>query len=89
MMISEKLLTEINRGRQGLNHGISMGLPKLEGIIDGVTRETYTLIISNSGAGKTSFALYAYVYKPLMEHLDDDDFRVLYPSCSSRHSSPC
>lgn len=78
MMISEKLLTEINRGRQGLNHGISMGLPKLEGIIDGVTRETYTLIISNSGAGKTSFALYAYVYKPLMEHLDDDDFRVLY-----------
>lgn len=55
-----------------------MGLPKLEGIIDGVTRETYTLIISNSGAGKTSFALYAYVYKPLMAHLDDDDFKVLY-----------
>ena len=29
-----------------------MGLPKLESIIDGVTRETYTLILSNSGAGK-------------------------------------
>lgn len=77
-MISEKLLTEIDRGRLGLNHGISMKLPKLESIIDGVTRETYTLIMSNSGAGKTSFALYSYVYRPIMEHLDDDDFKVLY-----------
>lgn len=77
-MIADKLLEEINRGRLGLNHGIGMGLPKLEGIIDGVCRETYTLILSNSGAGKTSFALYAYVYKPLMEHLDDDDFKILY-----------
>ena len=77
-MIFEKLLTEINRGRQGLNHGISIGLPKLEGIIDGVLPETYTLIISNSGAGKTSFALYSYVYKPLMEHLDNDNFKILY-----------
>lgn len=77
-MIADKLLEEIDRGRLGLNHGIGMGLPKLEGIIDGVCRETYTLILSNSGAGKTSFALYAYVYKPLMEHLDDDDFKILY-----------
>lgn len=77
-MISNKLLEEINRGRLGLNHSISMGLPKLESIIDGVSKETYTLIISNSGAGKTSFALYAYVYKPLMEHLDNDDFKILF-----------
>lgn len=77
-MISDKILHEINRGRLGLNHGISMGLPKLEGIIDGVTRETYTLIISNSGSGKTSFALFSYVFQPLMQHLDDDDFKVLY-----------
>lgn len=77
-MIAQKLLSEIDRGRLGLNHGIGMGLPKLESIIDGVTRETYTLILSNSGAGKTSFALYAYVYKPLMEHLEDDDFKILF-----------
>ena len=77
-MISDKLIEEIDRGRLGLNKGIPMGLPKLESIIDGVTRDTYTLILSNSGAGKTSFALYAYVYKPLMEHLDDDDFKILY-----------
>ena len=78
MTIAEKIRNEVDRGRLGLNQGISMGLPKLEGVIDGVTKETYTLIISNSGAGKTSFALYAYVYKPLMEHLDDDNFKVLY-----------
>lgn len=50
-MISDVILNEIDRGRQGLNHGIPMGLPKIESIIDGVCRETYTLIISNSGAG--------------------------------------
>lgn len=57
-----------------------MGLPKLEGIIDGVTQGTYTLIISSSGSGKSSFSLYSYVYRPLMEHLDDDNFKVLYVS---------
>ena len=78
MTIAEKIRNEVDRGRLGLNHGISMGMPKLESVIDGVTKETYTLIISNSGAGKTSFALYAYVYKPIMEHLDDNDFKCLY-----------
>lgn len=57
-----------------------MGLPKLEGIIDGVTQGTYSLIISSSGSGKSSFSLYSYVYRPLMEHLDDDNFKVLYVS---------
>ena len=77
-MIVDEIFKQIDAGRLGENHGYSMGLPKLEGIIDGVTKETYTLILSNSGAGKSSFALYAYVYKPLMEHLDDDDYKVLF-----------
>lgn len=78
--IFQSILKEVERGRQGLNTGMSMGMPKLEGIIDGVTQGTYTLIISSSGSGKSSFSLYSYVYRPLMEHLDDDDFRVLYVS---------
>ena len=77
-MIIDEIFKQIDAGRSGENHGYSMGLPKLEGIIDGVTKETYTLILSNSGAGKSSFALYAYVYKPLMEHLEDDDYKVLF-----------
>ena len=77
-MTIDEVFKQIDAGRAGENHGYSMGLPKLEGIIDGVTKETYTLILSNSGAGKSSFALYAYVYKPLMEHLDDDNYKVLF-----------
>lgn len=77
-MISDSIFNEIDRGRKGLNHGIPFGLPKLESVIDGVCRETYTLIISNSGAGKTSLALYAFVYKPLIANLDNDNFKILY-----------
>ena len=69
-MIIDEIFKQIDAGRAGENHGYSMGLPKLEGIIDGVTKETYTLILSNSGAGKSSFALYAY--------LDDDKYKVLF-----------
>jgi hypothetical protein len=50
-MISDNIFNEIDRGRKGLNHGIPFGLPKLESVIDGVCKETYTLILSNSGAG--------------------------------------
>ena len=80
MTIEEQILEEVSRGRQGLNHGISIGMPKLESIMDGNTRETYTLIMSNSGSGKTSYALYCYVYRAIMEHLDDDDYKCLYIS---------
>lgn len=51
-MISESLYNQIETGRQGSNWGYSLGLPKLEGIIDGVTKNTYTLIMSPSGVGK-------------------------------------
>lgn len=77
-MIVESLLESINLGRSGRNHGIPMGMPKLESLIDGVTKSTNTLIFSNSGAGKTSFALYAYIYQPLNYHLDDDKFKIIY-----------
>lgn len=57
MTIKDEIIAEIQKGRAGNNQGLSMGLPKLESIIDGVCQETYTLIISNSGAGKY-FAVY-------------------------------
>ena len=80
MTLEEQILNEIDRGRAGFNHGITMGMPKLESIMDGNTRETYTLIMSNSGSGKTSFALYSYVYKPLVAHLNDNDYKCLFIS---------
>ena len=78
MSAVSNLISQIDKGRSGTNHGCSLGLPKLEGVIDGLTRQTYTLIMSGSGSGKTSLVLYSYVYRPLMEHLDDDNFKCTY-----------
>lgn len=77
MTITESLLNEIKLGREGKLQGYSMGLSKLESIIDGVTKATYTTIFSNSGAGKSNLMLYSYIYKPLREHLDDGNYRIL------------
>jgi len=77
-MIVDSLLSKIEEGREGKNQGFSMGIPKLEGVVDGITKQTYSVIFSGSGSGKTSLVLYSYVYSPLKEHLDDDNFRIVY-----------
>lgn len=77
-MITNSLMHQITFGREGKNWGYSMGLPKLEEVIDGVTQSTYTLVFSPTGSGKTSLVLYSYIYKPLMEHLEDGNFAVTY-----------
>lgn len=77
-MIAESFLKQVDYGRTGNNQGFTMGLPKLESIIDGVTQGNSTLVFSGSGTGKSSFVLYAYVYKPLMEHLEDNNFKVSF-----------
>lgn len=79
-MIAQSLLKEIDRGREGKNHGFRMGLEKLESIIDGVTKATSTLLFSTTGSGKSSLALYAYVYRPMCDHLEDGNFKVSYYS---------
>lgn len=76
-MIVESLLHKIDEGREGKNQGFTMGLPKLEGVIDGVTKQTFTVIGSDSGTGKSSLMTYAYIYRPIMEHLNDDNYRVI------------
>lgn len=75
-MITDQLLENVEQGRCGKLWGYGMGLPKLEGIIDGVTKGTYTLLFAGSGIGKSNLMLYSYVYRPLMEHLTDNKFRI-------------
>lgn len=75
-MITESLIQAIDRGREGKEQGYSIGLPKLEQVIDGVTKGTYTLIAAESGVGKSSFMLYSYIYRPIMDHLDDGKFKI-------------
>ena len=58
-MISESLLARIDKGRDGNNQGLSIGLDKLESVIDGLTQSTYYLLFSQTGAGKyVNFCIY-------------------------------
>lgn len=75
-MITESLIQAIDRGREGKEQGYGIGLNKLEQVIDGVCKGVYTLIAAESGVGKSSFMLYSYIYRPLMDHLDDHKFRI-------------
>lgn len=50
-MITESLIQAIDRGREGKEQGYSIGLPKLEQVIDGVCKGVYTLIAAESGVG--------------------------------------
>ena len=74
--IVEELVESVDRGREGKSQGYSMGLPKLEEVVDGVCKETYYLLGAESGVGKSSFMLYSFIYRPLMEHLDDNKFKI-------------
>lgn len=47
----DELFSEIDRGREGKNQGFSMGLEKLESVIDGVCPSVYTLVFSGTGNG--------------------------------------
>ena len=64
-MITDELIAAINRGREGKAQGYSIGLPKLEQVIDGVCKKTYYLITAESGVGKSSLMLYSFIYRPL------------------------
>ena len=76
----DKLYELIDKGRSGLNIGISTGLTKLDSVISGIQKQTFYLIAGSTGAGKTSLCLYSFVYRPLMEHLGTDNFKVIYYS---------
>ena len=48
-MSLESFKRSIELGRQGFNQGFSMGLPKLEELIGGITKSTMTLLFASSG----------------------------------------
>ena len=82
-MISEELEIDefyemVESGLNGDNWGMPMGMPKLESLIDGVTQKTFSLVFGESGSGKSSFVLYCYVYRPLMDNLDNDNYNLIY-----------
>lgn len=74
----ESLFTQIDRGREGLNIGLGIGLPILQSMTYGVQRQTYTVLAGGTGSGKTTLALYSYVYRVINDHLEDMCYRVVF-----------
>lgn len=70
----DELFEDIDRGREGKSWGNSIGLEKLESIIDGNTQSTYTTVFAGSGIGKTSFVLFSYLYNSIKEHVNDNNY---------------
>ena len=70
----DELFDDIDLGREGNSWGYSLGLPKLEEIIDGNTQSTYTTVFAGSGVGKTSNVLSCYLYNAISEHLEDGNY---------------
>lgn len=68
MSYTSALKALIQRGKEGKNKGYSLGLPKLESVIDGVTKQVYTTVAGPTGSGKSSVVLYSYVFRPLMDN---------------------
>ena len=85
-MSLESFKKEVENGRLGRNHGLSIGLPKLEEITGGLTKSTFTLLFASSGIGKSSAALYSYVYIPLKEHLEDDKIKIIFFALEMKES---
>ncbi len=51
-MIVENLFKSIERGRKGLNNGLSSGLSKLDSTVYGVQRRWMTVWAGDSGSNK-------------------------------------
>lgn len=78
MTLVDSFYNEINTGREGRSWGYSTGLTKLDKLTDGIKKANYTIMFALSGVGKTTITLYSYVYKPIMEHLEDDKLEIMF-----------
>ena len=67
----------IDRGREGKNIGLNTGIPKIDSYTGGIQRGNYTLIFALSGGGKTAYALYNNIYRPLKDN-PDKDIKIIY-----------
>lgn len=59
----DRLIDEINNGRQGNNLGLSMGHERLNRYT-GIRKRIYTLVFAPTGGGKTAFVHDSYILNP-------------------------
>lgn len=79
MSVTDNLFKTIINGKDGRNIGIPTGLDTIDKYTYGVQRGYLTTVFADSGAGKTTYALFSYVYAPLKFALANNiDISVLY-----------
>ena len=64
MSIFDEFVSEVDRGRVGINMGLDTGIPALNEHIGGVQRSSYVLIGGSTGTGKTALVDKAFVISP-------------------------
>lgn len=76
MSIVDNLYHDIKQGRDGLNIGLSTGLPKLDLLTYGVQRRWMTVASGDSGSGKSSMILYTYIYSPFKQYMKNRNIDI-------------
>ena len=66
---SEEFYNLVDEGREGHNIGLSTGSKKLDMYTDGYLPGTSYLIGGASGSSKSTYALWTYIYQPLINYL--------------------
>lgn len=61
-MISDELLKEIDRGREGLNQGTTTGLDKLDDLTGGNLPNNFIVILAQSGVGSVLYINQIFLY---------------------------
>lgn len=72
-MIFDQTISEIDRGRSGLNEGIPIKFERLNIHIPNIQQKTYYLIGGETSAGKTAFADDIFMYDPIEWYLKNKE----------------
>ena len=86
-MIVENLFKSIDKGRSGLNSGLSSGFKKLDKLVFGVQRQWMTVWAGDSGSGKSSLVLFSQIYQPFQQYYHDKNIDVHFLIYSFEMSS--
>lgn len=72
-MIFDSVISTIEKGKEGGNQGIPMGLDRFSELIPNIQRARYHLVVGESGSGKSAFVDTAYVFNPLEWYVNNRD----------------
>lgn len=72
-MIFNSVIESIEKGKDGGNEGIPMGLDRFSQLIPNIQKGRYHLVVGESGSGKSAFVDTAYVFNPLEWYIKNKD----------------